>query len=156
MTDLLPLILLAPVLAAVAYFDLRYMRIPNALVLIALALFVVSRPILGWPEMGLRLLAGAAVLVTGFVLFAMNLFGGGDAKMMAALMLFVPSGTYTLFGYGFSAAMLAGIGLILLLRTVPVLTASGWVSLQQRGTFPMGISIAMAGLLHPVMVLSLS
>jgi hypothetical protein len=33
--ELLPLILLSPVLAAVAYFDLRYMRIPNGVVLSA-------------------------------------------------------------------------------------------------------------------------
>jgi Flp pilus assembly protein protease CpaA len=51
--ELLPLILLAPVLAAVAYFDLRYMRIPNALVLIATRRFSFSAsPILGWPEAG--------------------------------------------------------------------------------------------------------
>jgi prepilin peptidase CpaA len=153
--ELLPLILLSPVLAAVAYFDLRYMRIPNALVFIAIAVFVFTSPILGWPEAGIRLLAAAGVLVIGFTLFAMNLFGGGDAKMMAALMLFVPSGSYTIFGYGFSAAMLAGIGLVLMLRCVPVLTRSSWVSLRQKGTFPMGISIAMTGLMHPLAVASL-
>jgi len=150
---LFPLVLLAPILAAVAYFDLRYMRIPNALVLLALALFVLSAPFLGWPEIGTRVAASLVVLVIGFALFAMGMFGGGDAKMMAALMLFVPSQSYTLFGYGFSAAMLAGIGLILLLRRVPVLTETSWVSFQQRGTFPMGISIAMAGLVHPIAIL---
>jgi prepilin peptidase CpaA len=154
--DLIPLILLAPVLIAVAYFDLRYMRIPNALALIAIALFLAMTPFLAWPEVGIRLLAAATTLVIGFALFAMGLFGGGDAKMMAALMLFVPSQTLVLFGYGFSFAMIAGIALILLLRAMPVLAGSTWVSLQQRGTFPMGISIAMAGLLHPVVITSLN
>jgi prepilin peptidase CpaA len=155
MTDLLPLFLLAPVLAAVAYFDLRYMRIPNALVLMALLLFLASAPFLALPEIGIRLAVAALVLVIGFALFAAGLFGGGDAKMMAALMLFVPSGSYTLFAYGFSMAMMAGIGLVLMLRCVPVLTRSSWVSLRQKGTFPMGISIAMTGLMHPLAVASL-
>ncbi len=156
MMDLIPLVLLSPILFAVAYFDLRYMRIPNALVLMAIALFLAMAPFLAWPELGLRFLAAVTTLVIGFALFAMGLFGGGDAKMMAALMLFVPSQTLVLFGYGFSFAMIAGIGLILLLRAIPVLTGSGWVSLQQRGTFPMGISIAMAGLLHPVVIASVN
>ncbi|MDG4647341.1 prepilin peptidase [Roseibacterium sp. SDUM158017] len=150
--ELTPLLLLAPALVAVAYCDLRYMKIPNALVMGALALFVVTAPMLGWSELGARVAAGASVLAVGFVLFAMRLFGGGDVKMMAALMLFVPSQTYTLFGLGFSAAMMAGIGIVLALRTVPALAGSSWVGLQQRGTFPMGISIAMTGLAHPVAI----
>jgi len=154
--ELLPLILLAPILIAVAYFDLRYMRIPNVLVLIACALFLVTSPFVAVPELGVRLLTALLMLGVGFAFFATGLFGGGDAKMLAALMLFVPSQTYVIFGYGFSFAMIAGIGLILLLRTVRVLTDSTWVSLQQRGTFPMGISIAMAGLLHPIMISSLN
>ncbi len=156
MIELLPLLLLSPVMAAVAYFDLRYMRIPNKLVVIAVLLFLVTAPLVAWPEVGIRLAMALTVLAIGFGLFAMGLFGGGDAKMMAALMLFVPSQTYTLFGYGFSLAMLAGIGLILLLRCVPVFSGSSWVSMQQKGTFPMGISIAMAGLLHPAAVTLLS
>ncbi len=152
MSDLLPLFLLSPVLAAVAYFDLRYMRIPNKLVLIAVCLFLVVTPFFSWSEIAVRGAVAFSVLAIGFGLFAMGLFGGGDAKMMAALMLFIPSQTYTLFAYGFSVAMMAGIGLILLLRCVPVLTDSSWVSMQQKGTFPMGISIALAGLLHPLAV----
>lgn len=154
--DILPLMLAAPVMIAVAYFDLRYMKIPNRLVWIAVALFVATAPLVPFPELATRVAVASVVLAIGFSLFAMGLFGGGDAKMMAALMLFVPSDSFVLFGYGFSVAMIAGIGLVLALRSIPALTASSWVSLRQRGTFPMGISIAMTGLLHPLAVASVS
>ena len=151
----LPLVLLAPLLVAVGYFDLKYMRIPNVVVLLAIALFVVTAPLVGWQELGLRLAVAGGVLALGFALFAVGIWGGGDVKMLAALMLFVPSQTYTLFALGFSAAMLLGIATILVLRAVPFLAGSSWISLQQRGTFPMGISIALAGLQHPVLMTAL-
>lgn len=150
--DILPLLLLAPVLVAVAWFDLRYMRIPNYLVAAALVLFVLTLPLLGWGEIGARLAAATLVFAFGASLFAFSLFGGGDVKMMAALMLFVPSSSYTLFAMGFSVAMLAGIAAVVALRQVPFLDRSAWVSLQGHGTFPMGISIAGCGLVHPLVV----
>jgi prepilin peptidase CpaA len=156
MMEFLPLLLLAPVLILVGYYDLKLMLIPNRLVVAAIALFVLTAPFVGWPEIALRLGAAAAVFAIGFALFALRLFGGGDVKMMAALLLFVPSTTYTAFALGFSAAMFAGIGVILALRAAPFLAGSGWVSLQRPGTFPMGISIAMTGLAHPLVANALA
>ena len=62
------------------------MRIPNWLtILIALLFFpmalLTSMP---WEVLGLHLLVGIGMFVTGFVLFALGLFGGGDAKLLAA------------------------------------------------------------------------
>lgn len=150
--ELIPFFCLAPALVAVAYFDLRYMRIPNALVLLAIALFVCTAPLLGWSELGARLLAAGLVFAVGFTLFALNMFGGGDVKMLAAVLLFVPSETHTLFTMVFAVAMFTGIGAILTARTVPALAGSSWAGLRGQGTFPMGISIAMAGLFHPFAV----
>ncbi|MCU4654263.1 prepilin peptidase [Roseibacterium sp. SDUM158016] len=150
--DFLPLLLLAPILVATAYFDLRYMRIPNWLVLAAVALFALSMPVLDWPEIAARLTASGLVFAAGAALFALRLFGGGDVKMMAALMLFVPSSNYTIFALGFSVAMLAGMATVFALRQVPLLGHSSWVALRGKGTFPMGVSIAGCGLLHPLAV----
>ncbi len=68
--ELLPLMLFAPVLVAVAYHDIRYMRIPNVLSLIGLGLFVLTAPLVGWEELGLRLLSAAAVFAVGIVVFS--------------------------------------------------------------------------------------
>jgi prepilin peptidase CpaA len=153
---LVPLLLMAPVLIAVAYCDMRYMRIPNMLSLIAIGIFVVTAPLIGWPEAGLRLAVAAVVFILGFIAFAFRLFGGGDIKMLSALMLFVPTQTLALYAYVFSAAMLIGIVFILSLRAGPWFRDSSWISMQAKGKFPMGISIALSGLLHPAIVAALS
>lgn len=154
--QLVPLLLLAPVLCAVAYCDLRYMLIPNRLVLAAVALFVVTAPLVGTPEAMIRLVVAALVLAVLAAGFALRLVGGGDVKMLAALFLFIPSGTYGIFGLTFAAAMVLGISFVLLLRRTPVIRELDMVSLQTPGTFPMGIAIAGAGLVHPFLVSALA
>lgn len=156
--SLIPLIVIAPILVAVAWGDLRHLRIPNALALAAVAVFVVASLIAPPADLAWRLVVAASVLVLGFAAFCLRLFGGGDVKMLAALMLFIPVPTLMLFSWVFSAAMLAGIALILGLRRSPMLAgaARGWKGLSPEsarlGRFPMGISIALAGLVHPVAV----
>lgn len=146
--ELLPLALAVPILAWIAWTDFRYMRIRNSAVMLAVAVFVLTVPAIGLPEAGLRLLAATVVFLAGFALFAARIVGGGDVKMAAALMLLVPSGTYTLFGTVFSAAMLIAILVILALRAVPALRRSGPVSLRARGTFPMGLAFGLGGVMH--------
>lgn len=149
---LIPLLLLSPILVAVAYNDLRYMRIPNTLVGIAIALFLLTTPLIGWHEAGYRLIAGLLVFGIGWITFALRWFGGGDVKMLAALVLFVPSQTYSVFAWNFSMSMLVGISLILLLRRMPGNANLGCLGISSVGKFPMGISIAGAGLIHPFVV----
>ena len=150
--DMLPLWLLSPLLLSVGYCDLRYMRIPNALSLLAVALFVLTMPLLGWQEVLVRLAAAAIVFGAGFVIFALRMVGGGDVKILGALMLFIPSTTYQIFSFGFSAALILGLAFVLGLRLVPRLQRTDWVTMRSHGTFPMGISIALAGLVHPFIV----
>jgi len=149
--ELVPLVLLAPVLIATAISDLRWLRIPNTLVLIALAIFAVSCPFLPIAETGLRLLTAAITLVVGFALFSLRLFGGGDVKMFAALMLFVPSQERLLFMQIFAFSLLLGSLTTLALQSAPIARQLHWESTRRKGKFPMGISIALAGLLLPVM-----
>lgn len=154
--ELIPLLLLGPVLVAAAYCDLRHMRIPNALSLIALAIFALSAPFfLGVDALAARVAVAAAVLVVGFVCFALGLLGGGDVKIFSALLLFVPTETMSLFLLLFSAAMILGMALMPVLRAVPGAAETGWVSLRRDAKFPMGISIALSGLAHPVVVSTL-
>lgn len=154
--ELIPLLLLAPVMVAVAYADLRYLRIPNILGLAALALFVLTAPLLTWGELGWRMTAAAIVFGVSFAMFALRLIGGGDVKIIAALMLFIPSQTHALFALNFSASLLLGIALILTLRAAPIFQNTRFVSIKTENGFPMGISIALSGILHPFLVSALA
>lgn len=148
--DILPLLALSPVMVAVAISDLRHLRIPNLLVLITLGLFLCAMPFLPLAEVGLRVATAFVVFAVGFAAFVFGKIGGGDVKMLAALMLFVPSGSLTAFGYSFCAATLLGVGISLWLQNRTTARASDWAVCRSNGKFPMGLSIAMAGLSLPV------
>ncbi len=67
--------------------DALSLRIPNWLTaLIAMAVLSRWRWPTGmpWFELGLHVLTGFALFFVGFALFALGLFGGGDAKLIAA------------------------------------------------------------------------
>jgi Flp pilus assembly protein protease CpaA len=83
-------ILAISVLIVAAYGDICRRRIPNELT-IAIAILGLARMIIaGEPSAALwTLAAGAAVLFTGFLLFWRGLIGGGDAKLLAAVVLLV-------------------------------------------------------------------
>ena len=154
--EMIPLLLLGPVLLATGYCDLRHMKIPNVLPIASIGLFV----LLVWFFVPLdsalqRVALAALFLVLGFVAFALRTVGGGDVKMLAALQLFVPPETVSLFMLEFAAALLAGIALVHALR-IALGAKAGWKALQPGANFPMGVSIAMAGLAHPVALAALS
>jgi prepilin peptidase CpaA len=152
MMALVPLLLLAPVLVMVAWSDLRHMRIPNALSLVAVGLFVGCAMVAPPADLWIRVGVAGVVFALGFIGFCRGLWGGGDVKFLAALMLFVPVTTLSAFSYVFSVSMLTGIGLVLGLRRIPAASGFGWKSISESTKFPMGLSIAMAGLMHPVVV----
>lgn len=150
--DLIPLFWLAPVLVAVGYFDLTSLRIPNKLVLYALFIAVGTAPLLAWPEIGFRLMAAGLVFAACFAAFCARLMGGGDVKMLAALMLFIPSWSIILFAYVFSAALMIGTLVSMGLLSGRLGWQPQWAQVGAARRFPMGISIALAGLALPVVI----
>lgn len=155
-TDLLPLALLTPVLLLTIFSDLRRMRIPNSYSLIALASFAAFALFAPPNDLTLRIVAAAIVFAVGFAGFSFRLLGGGDVKILAALMLFIPSQTLVLFGNVLSASLLVGVLTVLLLRRIPVAAGSGWTGIWGGARFPMGLSIGLAGLAHPWIVVLLA
>lgn len=144
-TDLLPLAAAMPVLILAAAGDLRHLRIANRLMLAMAAVFLLTGPMLPLAETGLRLLAAVMVFTLCFALFCGGVLAGGDVKMMALAMLFVPSSALAVFGWSFSAAMLTvPLALTLLGRTEAAVGCRQWASLQTPGKLPMGAAISLA------------
>lgn len=73
-------------LAVAAFSDLFTMTIPNRVSAILIGAFLLIAPMAGLslPIIGLHLAAGLIVFAVCFALFAMNIMGGGDAKLLTA------------------------------------------------------------------------
>ena len=81
--------LYALLLCIAAVFDTWKFIIPNAITVALVGLFIVTALILPiemeWRDWLSHLGAASAVLVGGAVLFAFNVLGGGDVKLMTAM-----------------------------------------------------------------------
>lgn len=149
--EFLVLAVFPALLLAAAIWDITSYTIPNAISLALLVTFAalviaagMNLEMLGW-----HLLAGLAGLVVGFLLFAFNLVGGGDAKLFASTALILGFGD--LAQYALLAALLGG-GLtlvILALRNLPLphfLAARSWILKlhEEGGDIPYGVALALA------------
>lgn len=142
------LIIALPFAIWAAYSDLKYMRIPNVLVLVMLGCFLVAGvAILPFTDVFLwRLLVGAITLAAGFMLFAIGGLGGGDAKFAAVMVMFVPTSDLTFFLFILAVMSLAGIVTHRLMRKMPFAApvTGNWESWSPHGNFPMGFPMAGA------------
>ncbi len=73
-------------LAVAAFSDLFTMTIPNRVSVILFGAFLLVAPLagLGATMIGMHLLASLIVFSACFTLFALNVMGGGDAKLLTA------------------------------------------------------------------------
>ena len=145
--QIVPLVLFAPVLALTIAGDLRWMRISNRLVIAGLALFGVAGWMLPADEIGARLIAAAVAFAICFVMFHFRALGGGDAKMMPVVLLFVPSEFLSHYLLVFAAAMTAGMIGMALSRRAFQSPEAAWISMRPGAGFPMGIAIGSSGLI---------
>ncbi len=147
-----PLFVIAPLLVCVIYFDLRYLRIPDILSLSIVAVFAFYAVLFAPDDLLIRISVAAAVFGLGFAAFAVQIVGGGDVKLLPALLLFIPADGLILFANLFSVSLLAAVAIILTLRLSPTAGASGFKSLSQPRALPMGLPIGLAGLSYPLLV----
>ena len=147
--EILVLVALPLLLAAAAGWDLASFTIPNFLSASLLGAFVLFAAAagLGLGAIGWHVLAGFAGLVIGFVLFALGWIGGGDAKLFAALTLwlgFHDMAPYALLASVFGGALTLGL---LLLRQCPLpaaLARQAWIARlhDARSGIPYGVALA--------------
>jgi prepilin peptidase CpaA len=147
--EILVLVALPLLLTAAAGWDIASFTIPNSLtlaLLVAFAAFAVaanlSLPIIGW-----HMLAGFVGLFVGFTLFALGYVGGGDAKLFAAVVLWL--GLKDLLPYALLASLLGGVlaFALMLLRRYPLpvfLMRQAWlVKLHDaQSGVPYGVALA--------------
>lgn len=142
-------------MALSASMDLVTMTIPNAIPL-ALALgYFASAAALGLtPQtVAFGLSCGFAMLAVAFLMFCRDWIGGGDAKLAAAIALWMGWGA--ILDYAVSASICGGVLTlaILALRAQPVPDALArwtWIArLRTPGAgVPYGIALAAAGMLE--------
>jgi prepilin peptidase CpaA len=101
--------LLPALLIIAAASDVLSLRIPNWLNILMAALFFPMAWATGMPlaEFGIHLAVGAGLFMLGFLLFQFGLFGGGDAKLMAAAGLWF--GTAQTLQFLFMTTLAGGI-----------------------------------------------
>jgi len=137
-------------LAAAAASDVVRYRIPNALCLGVAGAFVLYAPALPLASVAAHAATGLAVLAVVAAGFALGLMGGGDAKLLAAVALWL--GWRTLVPFLLVMAIAGGVlGLALLAarRMAPDPAPPGrWWSLilSRQSGVPYGVAIAAAAL----------
>ncbi len=154
MLEIAALLIFPLCMSIAAISDLLTMTIPNRVSLALAMAFVILTPFLGLSlgEIGFHFISAGVVFFACFVLFALNVMGGGDAKLLAAATLW----------FGFDSSLIefliyvAFIGgmltvLIVLVRSqADVILAIGLPlpnSLVIAKKIPYGIAIAIGGIM---------
>lgn len=151
-SEIFLLVLLPAGLIAAAGWDLTSYTIPNVIPLSLAAGFAAFAVLAGLHAATLEshCLAGAAGLVLGFALFATGLAGGGDAKLFAAVCLWLgisDSLSYALAASVFGGALTLGL---LMFRSLPVpafLLTRQWILRlhDPKAGIPYGVALAAGG-----------
>jgi prepilin peptidase CpaA len=154
LSNALALVLFPAAMAFAASSDLLTMTISNKLSLILVAGFFPLAALSGMGGMDIAMHAGAALLVltTAFVFFAFGWIGGGDAKLAAAIALWL--GFEHLLPFFLYASLLGGALTLMMLRfrVMPmpaVLAGRRWAERLHEADagVPYGIALAAAALL---------
>jgi prepilin peptidase CpaA len=151
-------VLLEPALAALVVTDLRWRRLPNAVVLPLWAAGLVAWAVVGgWRPLAIETGASLALAGPAMIAWQGGLCGGGDVKLCGALgaWLGLEGGLYALAGGLLLSGLWAGGQLLIdgeLRREVAgnLLAAVGSRALSapvrpKRKTVPFGAALALAG-----------
>lgn len=130
-----------------ALHDVNRLTIPNWLNLTLAVLFLPAAAVSGLPLeiLGGHLLAGIAAFVVAFGLFAFGIFGGGDAKMIPAVMLWVGPGAS--IDFLITMALIGGLCalvIVIVRNTVPAAIMPGPIRapFEEKAGVPYGVAIA--------------
>ncbi len=149
LAEILVLGALPLLLAAAAGWDIASFTIPNFLTLALMAAFGAFALAAGFSaaDIGWHVLAGFVGLFVGFTLFALGFIGGGDAKLFAAVLLWL--GLKDLLPYALLASVFGGILTLalMLLRRCPLpalFSRQAWIVKlhDARSGIPYGVALS--------------
>lgn len=149
------ILLVLPIgLALAALTDFLEMKIPNAIPMLLIIAFLLVAPFTGLSlaEFGWHLAAALIVFSTCFFFFALNVMGGGDAKLLTAAALWFGF-NHALFEFLVVTAFFGGIltVLIIMLRAnwekFAIIGVPLPQTLMSAKKVPYGIAIGAAGLM---------
>jgi prepilin peptidase CpaA len=154
----LSVFILPALLTVAALTDVMAYRIPNWLTLLTAAMFFPMALATGmpWAEFSSHLVAGVSLFVIGFLMFQFGVFGGGDAKLMAAAGLWfgtakmVPFIVMTALAGGL-LALLIGIWAAVMMHFELKAQAAPMVKLSEKlrkltPNVPYGLAFACGGI----------
>ncbi|WP_112827515.1 prepilin peptidase [Rhizobium cremeum] len=140
-------------LVVAAFTDLFEMTVPNRIPAILLASFLLLAPFsgLGLGDFGWHIAAGIAVFAVVFGLFALNVMGGGDAKLLTAAAVwygFTPSLLHFLIYVAYGGGLLTILILLVRARANTVMALGLRVphSILTAKKIPYAIAIGVGGL----------
>lgn len=132
---------LAIALLIAAFTDIRHRRIDNwlnAAIALTAPLFWWASGLALWPDVAMQLGVAVAAFAILAGMFALNMMGGGDVKLLTALALWVPP-----------AAFLELIIIMALAGGVLTIALGAWHVVRRRKdrlAIPYGVAIAFAAL----------
>lgn len=139
--------IVVPLLIAVILYDMRFMRIPNTLVVLFAIVALVSLPFSAtWAEVLWRICAALAVFIASMMLFMTRLMGGGDVKLLTAFTLLIPISALPLFGVILSLSIFTSVAALYTIRRVTLGYPTRWLAISDRSGFPLGLGIGIAGI----------
>lgn len=153
MISLIALAVFAGLLVYAACSDIASLTIPNWLSIAMTLLFAPLALAIGMPlnEIGAHYGFGVAILVVGFFLFQAKIFGGGDAKLVAAAAVWTGFAAFPTFILGTAlAGGLLALALLSARKWQPFFAAApAFVNrlLTPESGVPYGVAIMAGGLL---------
>lgn len=147
------------VMVGIILYDFFTMLIPNGLNILLFVGFIGLALMTGlsWPQFGWHILAAALTLIAGFTAFAFHLFGGGDAKAIAAGAAWFGWSQETLIFVLFTAILGGAFAIILVVVRhmnleyfIPKrFIEATWVKsiVTPKARMPYGVAIGAAGLI---------
>jgi prepilin peptidase CpaA len=152
MFDLFSLAVFAGLVLYAAGSDAARLIIPNWISIALTLAYPVAALVAGapWIDVGLHVLFGAVVLAVGFILFQFNIFGGGDAKLLAAVSVwtglpaFIPFIAWTAVAGGLMA-----LALLTARQLMPAGSYPAFVDhlLKKQNGIPYGVAIMIGALM---------
>lgn len=150
---LLALILFVGLLIYAAGTDIASLTIPNWVSLAMAGAYPVFAFAMGVDAgaIGLNFLFGLAVLAVGFLLFQVNVIGGGDAKLLAAAAVWTGLAAFTpfIFWTAFAGGIFA-LALLLCRKYAPMFAGAPpfvYRLLTPKTGVPYGVAIMIGGLM---------